>query len=289
MFVVAGVSGNTGSVVASALLSQGKKVRVVVRDEGKGAAWKARGAEVAVASFEDAAALASALRGAEGAYLLLPPFGFVDTGIPPQRKALSDALLSAVKAASPGHVVFLSSVGAQHDAGTGPIKYLKPVEAGLAAAGIPSTLLRAAFFQENWGSMIKGALDAGALYYGVRSDLKFSQVATRDIGEVAARMLLDPIGAGARVVELAGPEDLSLQDTAAAMSRVSGKAVQAVTVPVEGMVGALAGMGASGEVAAIYGEMADGINKGLVAWEGGRALSVRGKITLDETLRKALG
>src|SRR5437016_5265158 len=72
MYVVAGVSGNTGKVVAETLLSQKKPVRVIVRDAAKGAAWKARGAEVAVAELDDVPALTKALAGAEGAYLLLP-------------------------------------------------------------------------------------------------------------------------------------------------------------------------------------------------------------------------
>ena len=73
MFVVAGVTGNTGAVVAAALLSENKPVRVIVRDAAKGAPWKAKGAEVAVAALDDPDALAAALSGAEGAYLLSPP------------------------------------------------------------------------------------------------------------------------------------------------------------------------------------------------------------------------
>jgi uncharacterized protein YbjT (DUF2867 family) len=73
MFAVAGVSGHTGKVVAETLLAQHKTVRVIVRDAAKGEEWKKRGAEVAVADLEDADALAKALRGASGAYLLLPP------------------------------------------------------------------------------------------------------------------------------------------------------------------------------------------------------------------------
>ncbi|RYE90607.1 MAG: NmrA family transcriptional regulator, partial [Myxococcales bacterium] len=57
MFVVMGVSGHTGSVVASELLGQRRPVRVVVRDEARGAAWKERGAEVAVASLDEPTAL----------------------------------------------------------------------------------------------------------------------------------------------------------------------------------------------------------------------------------------
>ena len=111
MFVVLGVSGHTGSVVASTLLEQGKAVRVVVRDEVKGAAWKARGAEVAVASVDDPAALGAALRGAQGAYLLLPPTA-VTTGLEAEQRRVGAALLEAVRQARPAHVVLLSSIGA---------------------------------------------------------------------------------------------------------------------------------------------------------------------------------
>ncbi len=49
MYVVAGVSGDTGSVVASTLLDRQQKVRVVVRDRARGATCASQGADVAVA------------------------------------------------------------------------------------------------------------------------------------------------------------------------------------------------------------------------------------------------
>ena len=51
MFVVLGATGHTGSVVAETLLARKQAVRVVVRAADKGAAWKAKGADVAVASL----------------------------------------------------------------------------------------------------------------------------------------------------------------------------------------------------------------------------------------------
>ncbi len=60
MYVVAGVTGQTGSAVAETLLGQGKAVRVIVRSAEKGETWRARGAEVAVASLEDANSLRKA-------------------------------------------------------------------------------------------------------------------------------------------------------------------------------------------------------------------------------------
>lgn len=287
MFVVTGVTGNTGSVAANELLAQNKQVRVVVRDTTKGQSWASKGAQVAVASFDDTASLTKAFEGAEGVYVLLPPFGWTEANIAEERKRLTASVLAALTAAKPKHVVFLSSVGAQHTDGTGPIKYLNPIENALKNSGIASTFLRASFFQENWLSMVGGAISAGALYYGAQHDKKFSQVATHDIGLTAARLLLDPISSGTRVVELGGPEDLSLDDTAKAISLVSGKEIKAVQVPVEATIGALMGQGASQAVAEIYTEMVDGLNKGIVTWEHPESI-VRGKTTLVETLKKAL-
>ena len=73
MFVVAGASGNTGSVVAETLLARGEKVRVLARDAKKVEPLVTRGAEVTVLGLDDVEKLTEALRGAEGAYLLLPP------------------------------------------------------------------------------------------------------------------------------------------------------------------------------------------------------------------------
>ncbi len=137
LFVVAGVSGHTGAAVATALLAGKHAVRVVVRDAAKGAAWKARGAEVAVADVGDRAQLAAALKGASGAYLLLPPPAWGQGDLVRDRAAKTAAIAGAVSDAKPGHVVALSSAGAQHAAGTGPIVALHAFEAALTKTGMP--------------------------------------------------------------------------------------------------------------------------------------------------------
>ncbi|TAK19483.1 MAG: hypothetical protein EPO40_33230 [Myxococcaceae bacterium] len=289
MFVVAGVSGHTGSVVAETLLSQRKPVRVVVRDAARGEAWKARGAEVAVASLTDAEAFGRAIEGAEGVYVLLPPFGFADEDPSRERPAQIAGITGALRKGRPAHVVVLSSIGAQHPAGTGPIAALHALEREVAATGVPATFLRAAYFMENWGASLAGAIEGGALYNALIADKKISQVATRDIGTTAARLLVEPVRSGTRVVELSGPVDYSLDDTAAALSAVVGKPIAAVQVPIEGLKGALKGMGASAAVADLYGEMTDAINRDHVSFEGGAALRVRGATTLETVLRSLLG
>jgi uncharacterized protein YbjT (DUF2867 family) len=286
MYAIAGVTGHTGSVAAATLLAQGKPVRVIVRDAAKGAAWRARGAEVAVASLDDRAALTAALTGATGAFLLLPPTGTTTSPTPLEDNArLSAALADAIRAAKLPHVVLLSSVGAHHPDGTGPIRALHRAERDLASSGAAVTAIRAAFFQENWGSSL-GALGQGIVPTFVPSGVRYAQVATQDIGRTAATALVEG-GAPGKLqwIELAGPRDYTGTDVAAALARITGKAVTAQDVPLDAVVPTFAGFGVSRAAAELYREMYAGIASGRVAFEGGTTRQVRGTVEVEDTLR----
>ena len=233
-YVIAGVSGNTGSVAANALLDAGAKVRVVVRDAAKGAPWRARGAEVAVADLGDANALTEALRGAKGAYLLVPP-NMAAPDFRAYQRATGEAIVEAVRRSAVPHVVLLSSVGAQHPSGTGPIAGLHPVEKGLAALpNTASTFVRAAYFMENLGGSL-GMLAQGVLPTFAPADVAFPMIATQDIGRTAAQLLRE--GASkTTVVELSAAKKYSMDDAAATLSTLTGRPVKAQTFPLDAMV-----------------------------------------------------
>lgn len=269
LYAIAGVSGNTGKAAAEALLAAGEKVRVIVRDAAKGEAWKARGAEVAVADLGDATSLAAALRGVDGAYLLLPPR--VAPGFRAYQAATGAAVVAAVEQARPKHVVFLSSIGAQHTTGTGPIAGLYPVEQGLRAvngrhAEVHVTFLRAGYFMENIAGSF-GGLAHGVLPGFSPVDLPIDMIATVDIGRTAAGLLREG-GQGVQVVQLGGPARTAA-DAAAALTTLLGKPIQAVAAPVEAVVPTLTGYGMPQDLAELYQEMITGFNGGHVAWEAG--------------------
>jgi len=152
-FVVLGASGNTGRVVAETLLSQTKKVRVVVRDVAKGQVWKEAGADVSVADVEDGAALKRAFSDTEGAYVLLPP-NFSSTHVRADNNRRTSTIAAAIEAAGVPHVVLLSSIGAQQAAGTGPVLGLRDAEAAFTRGRAAATFVRAAYFMENWGGAL---------------------------------------------------------------------------------------------------------------------------------------
>lgn len=287
MYAITGVTGQTGAVVAETLLANGKKVRVVVQDAKDGEAWKARGAEVAVADIADAVALTRAFAGTEGAYVVLPPSP-ADTDPLASMATWTTSIANAVHASSVPHVVLLSSIGAQHADGAGLIRALHQAELQLEETGAGFTAVRAAYFQDNWGSSL-ATLESGTIYSFVPTDVRFPQVALPDIGRTVASVLVEGAPRGeARVIELAGPSEVSGEDVARALTSITGKPIAVQTAPLDAVVPTLTGLGWSTAMGELYREIFEGIIQGRVAWEGGNARAIRGKINIDETLKKLL-
>lgn len=268
MFVVAGVTGNVGSVVASELLAAGEKVRALVRDPAKAERWKSAGAELAVASLDDAGALTDALRGAEGFFTLLPP-NYPATGIMGYMRRIAEATAKAVKESRVPHVVLLSSVGGDLAEGTGPIKGLHLLENVLRETGTKLTSIRASYFQENVKSSLVPAKGAGIFPNMTPSaDYPFPMIATRDIGVLAAHELRMPTPKS-EVIDLVGPS-YSMRQVAELLGKKLGKSLKIVDIPPAGQVDAFKQAGMSPEIAELFAEMNAGFASGRIKPVGDR-------------------
>ena len=287
MFTVFGANGNTGSVVAGKLLDAGKQVRVVARDAKKVEALRARGAQVVTGDVTDAATVAKALDGAEGAYLLVPPDNTSNDLLARGRKII-DHYVAGLTAAKVRHAVMLSSVGAQVPSGTGPIVITHYAETTLPKASATRfTFLRAAYFMENFAANAYPIKNDGVLpVFGGGEQYPFPMVATRDIGEIAAAELLSP-PAKTEVIELSGPKEYSFSDAAAEASQVLGRPVKPVVLPIEQLVPTFTQFGISKNVAGLYEEMMRAFGTGKVGMEGTHR-SLRGKVVLGDVLRAIL-
>lgn len=285
MYVVFGVTGNTGKVVAETLLAQKKPVRVVVRDAAKGEPWKAKGAEVAIATVTDAPAIQKALSGATGAYILLPP-NYASNSILEDKKKEVAAFAAAIPASGVKHVVLLSSVGAQQPDGTGPIRSVHHAEKVFAGLGVPFTFLRAPYFMENWATSLGPVKEQGVLYAMFQK--KIPMIATKDIGTTAAALLVEG-ATKTSVVQLHGPAEHDSADVAKTLGAILKKDVKVVFVPEEGRIGALTAAGLTPDMANLYREMTAGVDSGLVAFEAGAGRELRGGTTLETVLHGLLG
>ena len=149
-------------------------VRVLVRDPGKAKALADAGAEIAVGDLAVPASIDEAMAGVTGVVLVSP-------AVPAQEL---NVVASAARAGV-GHVVKASSK-ASADSPIARRRGQAEIEAGLAASGVPHTLLRSNAYMQN----VLALAPAIAKTSGFGSSAgkgRIGMVDARDVGAVAAR------------------------------------------------------------------------------------------------------
>jgi uncharacterized protein YbjT (DUF2867 family) len=179
----------------------------------------------------------------------------------------SDAIAKAVKESGLRYAVNLSSYGAHVPEGTGPVTGLHSSEQKLNAISDLNVLhLRAAYFMENSLGPIDMIHGMGLFGHALLPDLKLPMVATPDVGAYAAQRLLDLDFSGKQTRELLGERDLTMTEATAAIARGIGKPdLRYKQFPYDQVQQALMQGGFSPRKAAVYIEMFDAINTGLLA------------------------
>jgi uncharacterized protein YbjT (DUF2867 family) len=268
-YVILGATGNTGSIIADTLLLKGEKVRVIGRDASRLQRFVRKGAEAFTANVSDAAALTKAFKGARAAYLMLVPI----TSREDQERE-SDAIAKAVRESGLRYAVHLSSYGAHVPQGTGPVTGLHSSEQKLnAISGLNVLHLRAAYFMENNLAAIGMIQGMGVFGHALLPDLKLPMSATRDVGNYAAQRLLDLDFSGKQTRELLGERDLSMAEATAVIAHGIGKPdLRYVQFPYEQVQQVLTQGGFSPRKAAVYIEMFEAINAGVLAAQEPRSL-----------------
>ena len=260
--MVLGSSGNTGSIIANSLLANGKKVRVVGRDPGRLQRFVRKRAEAFTADLSDAPALTKAFSGARAAYLMLPPLNSRE-----EQERQSDAIATAVKNSGLRYAVHLSSYGAHVPEGTGPVTGLHSSEQKLNAISDLNVLhLRPGYFMENNLAAIDMIRGMGKFGHALLPDLKLPLIATRDVGAYAAQRLLDLDFSGRQTRELLGERDLTMTEATAVIARGIGKPdLRYEQFSYDQLQQVLTQAGFSPKKAAVYIEMFQSINAGLLA------------------------
>jgi uncharacterized protein YbjT (DUF2867 family) len=281
MFAITGITGNIGGEVARNLLAAHQPVRAVVRDAGKAPAWKQRGCEIAVADIGDAKALAAAFAGAESVFVLVPP-NFDPTPDFPEAQVVAATLKSALQAARPGSVVYLSTIGAQA-AKPNLLSQHSIIERALRELTAPITFLRPAWFMENSSWDVAPARERGVIPSFLQPLGKpVPMVATADIGRLAAE-LLQETWEGHRVIELEGPKRVTPNEIAAAFSDLLDRPVKTEAVPRESWESLFRSQGMKNPGPRI--QMLDGFNEGWIEFEGGETGSQKGTVALKTVLK----
>ncbi|MDR6288448.1 uncharacterized protein YbjT (DUF2867 family) [Inquilinus ginsengisoli] len=240
MFLVMGITGKVGGSTARHLLAQGKKVRALVRDRAKGASWTDQGVELVDGDWNDAAAIERALKGVDGAFVMLPAVWAPSPDFK-EAKGVIASYVEALTRAAPPRVVALSSMGANRTSGLGMITALSLLEQGFRDLASPIAFVRAGGFFENFLYGLHVAQGGTLPVYYTPTNRKSTMVATNDIGAEVATLLIGPAWSGSRIVELGSM--VSADEVAAQLGEVVQRDVKAFAVPRAGWPAALEQLG----------------------------------------------
>lgn len=222
-FLVTGATGKTGAAVVAELRRRGLPVRAVVRsDDARRRELAATGVETVVADPLDPASMRAALEGTNGAYYL-PPFH-------PTMLQSATIFADAARAAGLESVVVLSQWLASPVHPAWLTRQLWAMEQAFAALPASLTIVAPPFFADNYLRLIGFAAHLGVLP-SFTGDSRNAPPSTEDIAAVAVAALLDPAAHAGQRYCPTGPELLSTADMAATLSRVLGRKVRRVEMP----------------------------------------------------------
>jgi uncharacterized protein YbjT (DUF2867 family) len=236
MILAAGATGRLVAVV-EALLARGHEVRVTAREPDAPHARKlaSRGAEIVRADLDDLATLRLAARGADIVFAAGAPHHAGPQG--EARQAINVA--QAAADADAGHLVFSSGAGAEQPTGVPVLDSKHAVERRIGELEIAHTILAPVYFMQNafnpWNA---SALAAGRFALALPPDRSLQQIAIEDLAVVAATVIEQVDAFAGQRIELAGDE-ISGDDAAAVVSRLTGRRFEFQEVPRDSLPGGM--------------------------------------------------
>ena len=227
LILIIGATGQQGGAVASALLAQGQKVRVMSRTPEKAAGLAHAGAEVVQGNLTNPSDVQAALQGAQGVFAMSTPF---EAGMEAEvRQGIM--LADAAKQAGIAHYVYTSVGSAHRHTGIPHVETKWTVEQHIRQIGLPATILRPVWFMENFTTFAKPSAD-GVLMVPMKPSRKLAMVALKDIGAFGAAAFLRPKDFLGQAIDLAGDE-LTMDETAAQLTTAIGRPIRFQEFPME--------------------------------------------------------
>lgn len=240
LILVTGASGKTGRRVAERLTADGRAIRAVSRSTPVRFDW------------EEPSTWPAAVDGATAVYLAYAP----DLAVP-GAAATVEAFTRMAVAAGVRRIVLLSGRGEAA---------AEEAERVVAASGAEWTVVRAAWFQQNFSEGAFRDLVLGGEVALPVADVREPFVDVDDVAEVAVAALTQDGHAG-RVHEVTGPRLMTFAEAVAELSTATGRALRYVPVPLGAFLDALRAEGlpedAVGLLGLLFGELFDGRNAHL--------------------------
>ena len=280
-----GATGHVAGRTLKTLVDAKAEVVVLARHPEKLPATLRSQVRVEQGALEDRAFVARSTQGVD-ALLWLTPSTFAADDFRAYTLALAENAAHAIRANAIARVVFVSSHGADR-VGAGQVTFAGEAEKILAAAAPSTIFLRSAGFMENLMTSME-TLKNGQLFGVLLPEKKYPLVSARDVGDVAARWLVDATWSGHRICGVHGAEDLSTHDQVETLTRVLGRPIRYQQIPVSALREAFLKRGASASVAQGYYDMFNTFAAADYRPAEARSAETTTATTLESFVREAL-
>jgi len=224
--LVTGATGTVGKLVVSALLARGAAVRILTRDPEKSKQIVGDKVEFVKGDVSDKEWLKNpdAFKSVERVFVL--------TLSTPDQPQIEGDIAKAAKAAGVRLVVKLSVQGAtQADPSNSLIKWHALAEDKIIESGAPYTFLRPNLFLQNFTRDDAASIKSSGKFFKPGGNCRISHVDVRDIADVAAVVLTEPIEKHVgQTYYISGAESLTYPEVAERISRAIGKKVEYVAI-----------------------------------------------------------
>lgn len=213
--LVFGATGNVGQHVVAELAASGTPTRVVTRDAERAMGILPPGTEILEGDLGEEKTLVAALDGVDSVFLLTP-----------HAYTMADLQLRVMRAArrTGARIIKLSGTNsAIRPDGPHACRQHWEVEEVLKASGQPFVILRPnSFMQVLVGQIMLGALTASGKIPNALGSHGISLIDARDVGAVAARVLVSDQWDGQTLV-LTGPRAVTYGEIAGLVSKLRGQ------------------------------------------------------------------
>ncbi|MBL1105538.1 SDR family oxidoreductase [Streptomyces sp. 5-8] len=272
--VVTGATGHLGRHVVEQLLEKvpAEQITAVVRDKEKAADFAARGVRLAVADY-NAPETFDHLFTAGDKVLLISGNEF-DKG----RVRQHTVVIEAAKAAGVALLAYTSAPGSLTAALADDHRATEEV---LLASGLPYSLLRNAWYHENYTENLAPVLEHNAVVQAA-GDGRVASASRADYAAAAVAVLTGE-GHENTTYELGGDEAWSFAEYAAELSRQTGREIVYSPISTEALAGILTGAGLPAPLAAVLAGVDASIEKGELAVSSGDLSRLIGRPTTPLT------
>ncbi|QRM45070.1 SDR family oxidoreductase [Rhizobium sp. BG4] len=237
--LVTGAAGQLGQRVVHHLLETYKvpagRIIAATRDPSKLADLATKGVATRKADFDDAAGLVSAFEGA-GTVLIISTDALA---VPGQRLKQHTAAVNAAAKTGVKHIAYTSMPSPDKSLVTFAPDHLG-TENAIKASGLPYTILRDAWYFDNFMMSLPHNLEGGKWYTATKGG-KVPYITREDCAlAIAAALVGKPEN---KTYTLTGSTSYSIADVASAVTTITGRPLEVIDVTDEQLSGGLTGAG----------------------------------------------